>query len=251
MWARFAATISKPPRPGHSPAGIRHQCYRVLEAGKTSAHDRKCAVVIVIAKKARLPSPHGIKITCLKPLLIDRFDIQVRVGYKVAGVFPILGVKHFGHGMCRIASRQCFQRGVEDGIPNNQVAILMVLVPAATPVSNNNVRFILPDCVTDCEGTLLVELDLGVRIGKKYCLCPEQLSCFLSGCTLHFTVLLNLDILRSSLLTQRETQQSPGSSALDLLCQNGSHGEEAVARMRRNRHDPAWSVVGRRLVPRR
>jgi hypothetical protein len=48
-----------------------------------------------------------------------------------------------------------------------------------------------------------VERDLRVRIRKKYGLCPKQVSCFLSGYALHFAVLLNGDIFRSSLFSKR------------------------------------------------
>src|SRR5215469_10724899 len=120
----------------------------------------------------------------------------------------------------------------------------MIFVPAPTPVSDHNVRLIFSNRVANCEAALLVERNLGVRIRKKLGLRSKQMSCFLSGCSLHLSVLLNWDIFRSSPLSQRETHQCSGSSALDLLRQGRSHGEESVTRMRRDRHDLARSAVG-------
>src|SRR5207248_473081 len=94
--------------------------------------------------------------------------------------------------------------------------VLMIFVPTSAPVSYHDVRFIFPDCVANGESTLLVERDFGVRIRKKHGLCPDQVSCFFGGCTLHFAVTLNRDVFRSSPFSQRETQQGPIPSALDL-----------------------------------
>src|SRR5215472_6924953 len=91
-------------RPHHSLTRIRHQCHGLLEPGKTSPHDRKRAVVIVISEKTCLPSPHGINVTRLHPLLIDRFYIQIGIGDKVGSILPVVGVKDFRYGMCRTAT---------------------------------------------------------------------------------------------------------------------------------------------------
>src|SRR5579871_4474772 len=107
--------------------------------------------------------------------------------------------------MRRKTSYEGRQSRIEDSITNNQIAILMIFVPAAIPVGNNDVRLVPSNCVANCKSAFFVVWDLGVGIRKKYRLQPEQASCFLRRCTLHFAVMLNRDIFRSSPLSERET----------------------------------------------
>src|SRR5215475_2945476 len=105
--------------------------------------------------------------------------------------------------MRRSAAAQGFQCSVEDRISNDQMTILMIFMPASAPVSNNNVRLVLSNCIANCKRTLLVVWDPCIGICKKNGLChPEQMSCFLGGSSLHFAVLLYLDFFRSPLLSE-------------------------------------------------
>src|SRR5215475_1193455 len=217
--------MSEGPRPCHPLTRIRHQRDGVLEPGKTSAHDRQRAVVIVISEKPCLPPPHGIKVAGLHPLLVDRFYIEIGIRHKVGGILPVVGVKNLGYGMCRAATNKGFQGGVENGIPNDQMTILMILVPASAPVRNNDVWLVLPDSITNCQSAFFVKWNFRVGVRQKYCLCPEQASCFLSGGALHFSVTMNSNVFRRSLLSEGKAEQNAGSSPADLLGEDGAHGE--------------------------
>jgi hypothetical protein len=88
---------------------------------------------------------------------MDCFDVQIRIRRKVIGILPVFRVKDSGHGMRWTASRQSFEPGIKNGIPHNQVAILMVLVPASAPVSNYDLRLVFPDDVANYERTFVVK----------------------------------------------------------------------------------------------
>src|SRR5947208_2824329 len=122
------------------------------------------------------------------------------------------------------AALQGFQACVEDRVANDEVGILVVLVPTAAPVGYHDLWLLLPDYIADSQRAFLIERKLGIWISQEQCLGPKQMRGLLGGRTLHIAVLLHRNILRCSLLAEREAQQYARSAALDLLCQCRAHG---------------------------
>src|SRR5205823_8003728 len=140
-------------------------------------------------------------------------------------------------GAAPLESFECCE---EDGIADNPMAVSVIFVPASPPVSHYDVRFMFADCVTNSQRALFIEWDLAIRVVHEDSIDAEQASSFLSSRALHFAVLIDGGVLRSSPLSQRKVHQHCRSPALGLLRKKSAHGEEAVPRMSCNRHDLAW-----------
>ncbi len=78
-------------------------------------------------------------------------------------------------------SFQSGQSGKEDRVANRQVAVLVVLVPATAPVSDDDLRLVLPDDVRDGQGNGLIERDLRIRVGQPGGFGPQQPDGFFGG----------------------------------------------------------------------
>src|SRR6266566_823297 len=211
----------------------------MFKPGNTTAHDRKAAVVIVVPKKTCLSSPHGIEVTSLEPFLIDGLDVDVGVRDKAGGILPVVRVENFRDRMRGAAPLESFQPCEKDGIADNAVAVSMIFVPACTPVSHHNLRFMLADCVTNSQRTLFIEGDLTIRVGEEDSIDAEQAGRLLSGRALHYTVLIDGDVFRGPPLSERKVHQYCRSSALGLLGKYGAHREQPVSRMSGDPHDLA------------
>ena len=107
------------------------------------------------------------------------------------------------------------------------MAILMIFMPASTPMGHHNLWPLFPDAVAHLQRTLLVERDFSIGILQKDRFCPKQSASLPSCRPLHLPVLLNRNIFRSSFLSDRKAQENTGASALDLLGHDGAHGESA------------------------
>ena len=138
------------------------------------------------------------------------------------------------------AALQSLQACVEDRVANDELAILVVLVPTAAPMGDHDLWLLLPDYIADSQRAFLIERNLSIWISQEQCLGPKQMRGLLGGRTLHFAILLDRNILRCSLLAEREAQQYARSAALDLLCQGRAHGEHAVTGMCRDRQNFPW-----------
>src|SRR5215472_90589 len=174
----------------------------MTKTGKAAAHDGKAAVVVVVSEETGLPSPHGIEIARLKPFLVNRFNVDVSVWREVRSIFPVFCIEDFRNRVGWPASYERFQNRVKEGIPHDQIAILMILMPASAPVSDHDLRLAFSNSVTNSQRTFLVERYLGVRIVEEESLRPEQACRVLGSRSLHSTVLENRNALRSSVLSQ-------------------------------------------------
>src|SRR5437868_10814986 len=200
-------------------AGIGHERDCLFESGEASSNNGQAAVVIVVAKKSRLSAPHGIEVAGLQPLFTDGINVEVGVWNEVAGILPVISIKNFRNSMRWPAALQSLQACVEDGVANDQMAILVVFVPTAAPMGDHDLWLLLPDYIADSQRAFLIERKLGIWISQEQCPGSKQMRGLLGGRTLHIAVLLDRSILRCSPLAEREAQQHARSAALDLLCQ--------------------------------
>src|SRR5579864_5238566 len=129
------------------------------------------------------------------------------------------------------------------------MAILMVLVPAAAPVSDDHVRTLLAENIAYGERAFVAESYLCIRIGEKDHLSAKHMHGFLRGCALHFAVLRNRNVFWRPSLSKRKVEENSRAAAGNLLGQCSTHREHSIAGMRRNRHDFAGLGAVRSPVP--
>src|SRR5215472_12214403 len=128
---------------------------------------------------------------------------------------------------------------------------LVIFVPTSAPMSHHGLGLLFTDSIRDSQRTFLVKWYLSIWIIKKDRLGSNQARCVVGRCTLHRPVLLYGNVLRSSPLSQRQTQQNACASAFDLLREHCTHGKHSVARVSRDRHNFTCRRNGRGLRQRR
>src|SRR6266536_927554 len=123
--------------------------------------------------------------------------------------------------MCRAASPESRQTCIKYRVANDEMTVLVVLVPASAPMSHHSFRFLLPYYVGNSQRTFLIERDFSIGVLKKNRLSSEQMSFLLRGRTLHITVLPNAHVVRSAPFARGQAKQNARSTSLDLLAQGG------------------------------
>src|SRR5215469_11510142 len=114
---------------------------------------------------------------------------------------------------------------------------LVIFMPTSAPVSHYGFGPLFTDGIRDSQRTFLIKWYLSVWIIKKDSLSSNQARGAIGRCALHRAVLRYRNVLRSSPLSQRQTQQNACAAAFDLLRQRCTHGEHSVARVSRDRHN--------------
>ena len=128
------------------------------------------------------------------------------------------------------------QGGIEDRIPNQQMAVLVILVSTSTPVGHDDVGTMLADAIPQCLGDVIVERYLRVRISQNLELRAEHRRCFPARFTLHIAVSFHRDASGSPLFTRAQRQEQAFTAIVDVLGNSRTHREDGIAGMSRDCH---------------